>query len=230
MRPRLREVAHQAPRPDIVFLGQEADVVANPEQSAKERPGVRAASYQTVVVGEPETGRQKSAFRLTGRGAALMTHDKALLKELLLDAFNRCDYARVLGRKKPDERKKKKAGVNFVRAIRLSEVTKTGIKAKAADVFVDFAANRPPLVEWSVDLQVLRAAYGTIERDPGHDFGVGEMAFAPADLPDSVVGLPPNALEVLDERDLKIEMAAVFFDERSGVIQGVGKLSVDIEL
>src|SRR5690606_31351009 len=54
----LRIVAEHPPLARVVFLGQEAEVVAEPEQPLEERLGVLAPAQEREVVREPEGARQ----------------------------------------------------------------------------------------------------------------------------------------------------------------------------
>src|SRR6185295_6839608 len=63
----LREIADQALRLGIVFLGEEADVGAQPEGTREAATRVVAPAQERQVVGEPERAREEGA--LAGRQA-----------------------------------------------------------------------------------------------------------------------------------------------------------------
>src|SRR3546814_15140880 len=62
MRKRLREIAELAPVHRVVFLGQQADVIAQAQQPFEQSAGFRVPAEQDVIVGEPETAGEKGAL------------------------------------------------------------------------------------------------------------------------------------------------------------------------
>src|SRR5260221_1670241 len=63
----LREIADQPPGLRIIFLGQQPEVVAQPEQPLEQALRLPAMTEQYQVVGQPEAAGQESA--LAGRQA-----------------------------------------------------------------------------------------------------------------------------------------------------------------
>ena len=57
-----------------------------------------------------------------------------------------------------------------------------------------------PALHRRLQLEPLGDAYGAVEHDPRHHFGIGEVLARAACLPDSVVGLAPDRLDVLHDR------------------------------
>lgn len=55
---RLRKSAKLPPRPRIVLLGEQADIVSNREQTLKEPARVAVTTLQDHVVGKPKTARE----------------------------------------------------------------------------------------------------------------------------------------------------------------------------
>ena len=70
-------------------------------------------------------------------------------------------------------------------------------------------AQAPPVIERPDKAELLDALDRAIERDPGHDFRVGEMPPRPANLPDSFVGQFPDHFKMLQELDLKHPIAGI---------------------
>src|SRR3954467_1099685 len=58
----LREVAEEAARRGIVFLGEEAHIVGEAKQPLEQLAGFAGAPWQAEVVGEPEAAREEHAF------------------------------------------------------------------------------------------------------------------------------------------------------------------------
>src|SRR5450432_2407507 len=59
VRERLREVADEPPRGHVVLLGEQAHVVAEPDETLEERGGLAAAAHERPVVREPEAAGQE---------------------------------------------------------------------------------------------------------------------------------------------------------------------------
>ena len=93
--------------PRIVFLGEQADVVAQREQPLEQAPRVVVAAEQHVVVGQPEAAGEERAFAggqsVVGRVAVVAQHE-AVDEQVLLDRRDRAAHARIVGRQKADER------------------------------------------------------------------------------------------------------------------------------
>ena len=62
MRERLRKVPELASEPRIVFLRQEADIVAQRHEPLEQLPRLGDASLQDEIVGEPEAAGEKRPF------------------------------------------------------------------------------------------------------------------------------------------------------------------------
>src|SRR6516162_5553289 len=90
---RLGEISHEAPRACIIFLRQEADVVAQPEQPLEQLLGLLLAAKEIVGVRQPEAAGEKGAFArrqsVIGLVRAIAMH-KAVNEKV---AFDGCDRA-----------------------------------------------------------------------------------------------------------------------------------------
>ena len=86
MAQRLREVAHQAATAQIVFLGQEADVIAHLEETFERFTRVRLAPLHLPAICKPTAAGQERALPAGLR--SLRPVDQPVLKQL---AFDPCD-------------------------------------------------------------------------------------------------------------------------------------------
>ena len=62
MREDLREVSYQPPRDGIVFLAEQAHVIAQGDQSVEHPSCLGSAPHERVDADEPEAASQKRAF------------------------------------------------------------------------------------------------------------------------------------------------------------------------
>src|SRR5579875_2839648 len=96
---------------------------------------------------------------------------------------------------------------------------------------MDLGAQADPALEVAGFAEILDAADGAIDGDPGHDFGMDEVAAVAANLPDAVVGLRPDLSDVIDERGLQRPGDVELFEAAAtGLIEGIEHLAIDIEL
>ena len=158
------------------------------------------------VVDQPERRHQERAFarREAVDGVAVLgdvSQHETVDQELALDRFDRADDPRIGRRQEPDPGQHEQARVELVGAVVLHEAVLLGVEALVAHLLVHLVAELRPLVDREVvPVAVLRDTDRPVERDPRHDFGVREVMPRPADLPDPVVGLIPDLLEVLEHR------------------------------
>src|SRR5262249_61013309 len=68
----------------------------------------------------------------------------------------------------------------------------------------NFVAQVPPFIDRPLQAEGFGALYGAVERHPSHHLRVGELARTAADFPDSLVGLAPNLLQMLEEGELRV--------------------------
>src|SRR5215472_7043197 len=143
---------------------------------------IRFPSNHDIRVGEPETGRQKGAF---ARRQAVLTSGSVVAKNkpaAQQPSFDRCDrpvYARIVGWQKADLWNQKRAGVQQIAVIRLSECTKLCVEGAAANFLVDLGTYAAPAFDRAVQSKHFDALDRPIECNPGHDLRMGEVtAFA----------------------------------------------------
>ena len=120
VRERLRKVAHLPLETRVVFLGEQAEVIAQREEPLEEAQRIIATAEQYVVVGEPEAAGEKRAF--AGRQAvvsvlAVVAQHEAIDEEMLFDEGDGARDARVVGWKKADERDDERRCVGDTRLI-----------------------------------------------------------------------------------------------------------------
>src|SRR5262245_422924 len=121
---RLREIPELSFRPRVVLLGQEADVVAQREQSLEEPPRVVMAAEEQVDVDEPEAARDERALAggkaVVGFPAVVAQH-QAVHEETLLDLLDCAAHAGIARRQEADHGNQERARVDELRAVRLHE-------------------------------------------------------------------------------------------------------------
>src|SRR5205085_3089047 len=138
--------------------------------------------------------------RLVVGGVAL---DEAVADEVALDRGDRSDHARVVAGQEPDEREGEHARVQALRAVELRERVQLGVEAAPADLRVDLGPSLPPPVDGAVAPEALARLHAPVERDPRHHLRVREVTARPAYLPDSLVRLLPDLLEVREHAALQ---------------------------
>jgi hypothetical protein len=62
MRKRLRKITDQPPRPRIIFLCEQADIIAKRKKPLEQQNGFGVAVLEDVIVGKPKAAREKHAF------------------------------------------------------------------------------------------------------------------------------------------------------------------------
>lgn len=105
----MREVAEEAARRRVVFLGEQAEIVAEREQFLEVAAGIVGAADEGEVVDEPEAAGQEGAF-VAGEaldeglfGGALAV-DEWAVGELALDRLDGAAHARVVWWEEAGER------------------------------------------------------------------------------------------------------------------------------
>src|SRR4051794_12318494 len=101
MGPRLREVAHEAPRSRAVLLADETDIVAKLAQALEQGDGLLDAAHEGEVVDEPERAGQEDALaprKAVAAVAGAVAEHEAVIAQLALDGFDGAAHALVGGR------------------------------------------------------------------------------------------------------------------------------------
>src|SRR5262245_47923275 len=120
------------------------------------------------------------------------------------DRLQRRAHARVAGRQEADEWNEEGAGVELACAIALHKGTELGVIGTLTHFLVNLIAELAPTLERPLQLKVLDAFDGAVEGDPGHDLGVREVTRTSTHLPQALVGLMPNGLEMLEQLQLQV--------------------------
>src|SRR4029077_14822080 len=104
-------------------------------------------------------------------------------------------------------------------------------KRPRADFIVDLGAYLAPTLRRALEAIEFDALDGSVERDPGHHLRMGEMAALAAHLPDAVIGITPDRLEMIEQRPLKFPGSGEILQAPgTRLMQRVHHLAVDIEL
>jgi hypothetical protein len=173
----------------------------------------RSALEQRARLGDPAAVRQRGGQpERAGQELALVAveavvglrgrvaRDEPVTAQLVAHRVDRPGDAGVVAGQEADEREVEDAGVERLRSVVLGERAAFRIPALVADLLVDRVARRPPALQRRLQLEALGEAHRAVEDDPGHDLGVGVVTARAAALPDPVVGLLPDAGDVLDDR------------------------------
>src|SRR5208283_1928326 len=103
--------------------------------------------------------------------------------------------------------------------------------APLADLAVYRLTSSLPALQGSLEVELLDQSHGAVEHDPGHDLRMGEVPSRPAGLPDAIVRLTPDRLDVFDERPPARPVALLDPSEKLGAEEGRSEhLAVDVEL
>ena len=229
------------------LLGEQAHVVAQRAQPLEQGQGLVPTTDQHQVVAPARTWSAGRRPRLAGRPStapsstgAVALHE-AVDQQLALDRLDRADdRAGSLGGRNPTRGRMSRLASSSVGAVGLHEAL-LAPRSSPRDTPVRgcgrgcaphrSSGQRGPL-------HVSAMLDGAVEGDPGHDLGVGEVPARTAHLPDAVVGLLPDLLEVLHHRRQQIAAAArghrpVCMPRRAGLHRGaagVEHLAEDVEL
>ena len=232
----LREVPEQPPGVGLVLLGQQSDVVAQPDEPLEQRPRVVEAAHERQVVGQPERARQEDP--LTRRqpvdaAVRLVAAHEAVRHQLPLDGRHRAPHPQVVRRQEPDERDHQQAGVERRRPVGLHEAAPLGVVAVGEHVGVHLVPQGPQPVDVHREQGRvhLRRLHRPVERHPRHDLRVREVTPRAPHLPDPIVGLAPPVLEELHDRLPDAPHPGPGrYPEPAGHVQRVGDLAVHVEL
>src|SRR5690242_291034 len=100
-----------------------------------------------------------------------------------------------------------------------------------ANVVVDALAGLAPALHRAFLAEHLDALDRAVNRDPGHDLRVGELATAAAYLPQSLVGLAPYFFEMLRQRPLHVPRRVIACEAAlAALMQRVHDFAVNVEL
>src|SRR5712691_13273127 len=211
----LREIAEEPPRLRVVSFRHEAEIVPAREQALEPGNRVVAPPDQGKAVGQPETAGQehplvrRQPIRLwPGRIAA----DEAVAHQLALDRRDRATDPRIVGRQEPQLWDQQERGIEIARAVILDEGVALAVIGPVEDLLGDLAPHLVPMLARPVEPELLDRFDAAVESDPGHDFREGELAWWAADLPDALVRLLPDRLQIFEKLLLQRPGKAVAFE------------------
>src|SRR5207237_4062593 len=116
-------------------------------------------------------------------------------------------------------------------AVELDEGIALGAEALPADLLMDGGAQRAPAFDRPCQTEPLDGFDCSVRGNPGHDFGMSEVAARAAYLPDPLIHLPPCRLEKVEQRLLDAPGIIVRLDAVSACdMEGVGDLAINIQL
>src|SRR5271155_3538979 len=202
MREGLREIAEKAFPPWIVFLGEEAKVVAQGQQPLEQRDGVLMAANQREAVRQPKRANKESS--LTARqpvtaGSCRVAHDQAIDDQLSFNRLDRADDARILRWQKAELGDQQQRGIEIAAAVILDEAVAPVVVSLGDDLLVNAPAQLVPALSRSRIPILIDRFDGTVEGDPRHDLGKGKVLGLAAAFPEPLIGLVPDLLEKVEQ-------------------------------
>ena len=187
-------------RSDIVFLREQADVVAQADQLIEQALRVSRAPAEDISVGKPEAGRKERAFAgrqaVLGRGSVIAEH-KSAAQEPCARSPRRC-----LGRAASSAGKKPTWGISSALASNKSlsyawaKAPRSVLNARRQTSSWISARMPPPMVERTVEPERFDALDSPVEGNPRHHLRMGEVTALSAHLPDAIVGSSPHGFEM----------------------------------
>ena len=177
---RLREVADQPPRVDVVLLRQQPDVVAQRQQPVEQalRPPRRRPVITTRRPARSEQARKAPSpcASPVSISAGSWRITKPSCSRRRSTARDGAHDARVVGRQETGGGDQQQAAVEPLRAVGLHEAAQLGVVAVGADVVVDLPRHRAPALDRSFQAELFGELDAAIEGHPGHHLAEGEVA------------------------------------------------------
>ncbi len=102
----------------VVFLAQQADVVAQRQQPVEQAARILPALLQDIGVDQPEAAGEERALprrQAVIRCLGVVAHDESVDQQPLLDRLQGAAHARVIRRQEADARQQQQAGVELLR-------------------------------------------------------------------------------------------------------------------
>src|SRR4029450_7043532 len=209
MAERLREVPDLSLPSHVVLFGQQAEIVGQADEPLEQGTRLRDSAGGRERADQPERAGEELSLvagePVVGVGGRV-ARDEAVSAEVARDRIDRGGDPLVGARKEPHERDGEDARVEplgsvvLVGSVVLGKGAPLAVVALFADLAVDLVAGLLPAVQRRFQTELLADSNRTVEHDPGHDLGVREVATRSAGLPDAVVGLTPDRLDVVDDR------------------------------
>ena len=234
VRERLREVAERlAARADLLRV--EPEVVGVAEHLLEHEARLVQLARAREALDVPEAAERERPLAagqaVVGGLLGVVAEHEAVAHELVADRVQRREHARVARRDHQDEREDQHARVEHVAVGVLVEGLARLRPAVRHDPLVGGVAGIAPGARVGRQSALGLDADRAVERDPGHDPRVGEVAPAAAHLPDALVGLIPVLGEPVEDRaQLDPERVRERHAPALGEVDGVDDLAVDVQL
>ena len=163
------------------------------------------------------------------------------MHQVLFQRVEGADDARIVGGQKADQRDAQAGGVQVLGTVALHKTVQLFIEAVFQNVRMDFVTGLYPFRQQGLmffEIRIVAAPVllvcgdGAVKSGPRHDFGMDKMPAFAAHLPDAVVGLAPDLLQVakdaFSERSYVLRPHILVVDGRAG--EGGDGLTVDVDL
>src|SRR6185437_1129861 len=145
----LWKVSHQPFRLCIVFFGQKPEIVSKRQESLKQLLCFLATTLKNIGIDQPKRAGEKCAFSCRQAIHALramvgIALDQSIAKQFFLNGLHRSLDARIMRRKKTDQRDHQQAGIDLSRSIILRKGVARRIEPLVAYVLMDLLSNPFP--------------------------------------------------------------------------------------
>ena len=234
MRKGLRKISQLPLCPRVVFLRQQADVVAKREKAVEEFTGLVAAAKQDEVVDVPEAARKKCSFTrrqpILGR-IRVIAMDQSIDHQFTPDGLDGSTNARIIGRQETHQRDHQQAGIQLARTVGLHKTSARAVEASRTDIFVDALTNLAPPIQLRGKLMFLRGLDRAVDGHPRHHFRMREVLPGRAHLPYSFVRFRPDRGNVIGQ--LALHGPGCFSRRQSRearMMQRIRHLAIHVEL
>src|SRR5215831_18917143 len=197
-------------------------------------------SLHGVVVGEPEAACQERTL-VAGKAVEPefcgVSSDEPVAQEIGFDGANCRHHSGIVGRQEANVRYRQHARIERIGTVRLGERTNTWVPPAIQYILVDPLAERLYMRQRgfgfrSAEIKLLDHANGAIDRDPGLDLRVGEVAKpAAANLPYALIGPLPHLFEVFEDAQVNGPRGLVRSEPHlAGGIKTTERFAVDVDL
>src|SRR5262249_31391627 len=166
-----------------------------------------------------------------------VSSDEPVAHKMGFDGVNCRYHSGIGGRQEANVRYRQHARIERVGTVRLGERTNAWVPPAIQYILVDPLAERVHMRQRgpgfrSAEIKFLDHANGAIERDPGLDLRVGEVAKpAATNFPDALIGALPHLFEVSEDAQVNGPRWLVRFKPHlAGGIKTTKRFAVDVDL
>src|SRR5919106_409840 len=187
------------------LLAVQSQVIRIAKHLLEEEPRLREIAHAGQALDVPEGAHRERAV-LTGEAVGetlpetIAIHQR-VADELLLDAAQGVDPARVGRRHEAHQGHEQRCGIERGRARVLDEAAARRVPEALVDVAVDGVSCLIPAWKRSRERTSVRKADGAVDRHPAHHPRVEELPSPASHFPDALVLLPPVVAHPLDQPD-----------------------------